>query len=279
MLVDEANRLPTDCGALNTAHDSEQSGSTDRIQKPDDIQRMLILGQMSRGFVHDFRNVLGVISAAVRLAERNASDPSALGGFLTGAQEGVERGFRMTARLLDFASGHDCDVRAQNVNDALGRLQSLLQYAAGSDIRILMQLGSEVPDIDLELSQFNAAIMNLVVNSRDAMPNGGIIDISTALISRSLSLDHEPQRYIRVRVRDNGTGMDTDVSGRIFDPFVTTKAGAGTGLGVPQVDAFMKQVGGSISVDTALGVGTTFDLFFPAPAAARDADHSILASR
>ncbi|WP_226998630.1 two-component system sensor histidine kinase NtrB [Tardibacter chloracetimidivorans] len=227
------------------------------------IERMLALGQMSRGFVHDFRNVLGVISAAVRLAERHADDPLLVTDFLVGAQEGVERGLRMTTRLLNFASGHDCDIHAHNVNDALVRLEILLRYAAGSGIRIVVQLGPDVPDVEFEFPQFNAAIMNLVVNARDAMPDGGTIQISTALISRPVSRDQGPDHYVRVRVRDNGTGMDAGVRRKIFDPFFTTKAGAGTGLGIPQVDAFVRQSGGFLRIDTAIGVGTTFDLFFP----------------
>lgn len=239
------------------------------------IERMLALGQMSRGFVHDFRNVLGVISAAVRLAERHADDPSLVTDFLVGAQEGVERGLRMTARLLNFASGHDCDIHAQNVNDALVRLESLLRYAAGSGIRIVVQLGPNVPDFEFEFPQFNAAIMNLVVNARDAMPDGGTIEISTALVSRPISRDPGSDHYVRVRVRDNGTGMDAGVRRRIFDPFFTTKASAGTGLGIPQVDAFMRQSGGFLRIDTAIDVGTTFDLFFPCGVDSTDPHQSL----
>src|SRR3546814_18378692 len=101
-----------------------------------DLQRMFALGQMSRGFVHDFRNILAVISAGLNLAKRHNSDPDLSNTFLTGAQEGVARGMRMTKRLLDFASGQDCQIRPENVNDALQQLETLLGYAVGVDTRI-----------------------------------------------------------------------------------------------------------------------------------------------
>src|SRR3546814_10197338 len=118
---------------------------------------MLALGQMSRGFVHYFSNVLGVISAAVRLAERHADDPLLVTDFLVGAQEGVERGLRMTTRLLNFASGHDCDIHGHNVHDALVRLAILLRYAAGSGCRIVVQLGPDDPAGEFEFPPFNAS--------------------------------------------------------------------------------------------------------------------------
>src|SRR3546814_764926 len=104
------------------------------------IQRMFALGQMSRGFVHDFRNILAVISAGLNLAKRHNSDPDLSNTFLTGAQEGVARGMRMTKRLLDFASGQDCQIRPENVNDALQQLETLLGYAVGVDTRIDLDL-------------------------------------------------------------------------------------------------------------------------------------------
>lgn len=234
------------------------------------IQRMFALGQMSRGFVHDFRNILAVISAGLNLAKRHESDVTLSSRFLAGAQEGVDRGLRMTARLLDFASGHDCEVDAANVNDALRQLQTLLRYAVGPDIHIVMQFDQDVPNFDFDLPQFNAAIMNLVVNARDAMLDGGSIHISTGLVFQAASQGPTSGSYVRVRVRDDGMGMTADVRRRILDPFFTTKAGTGTGLGLPQVDNFVRQAGGFMRIDTALGVGSTFDLFFPYDAIPRE---------
>lgn len=227
------------------------------------IERIFALGQMSRGFVHDFRNVLAVISAGLNLAKRHASDPALSNSFLAGAQEGVDRGLKMTTRLLDFASGRDCEIHVENMNDALRQLKTLLRYAVGADIRIAFRLGAEVPNFAFDPSQFNAAIMNLVVNARDAMPHGGVIQIITSLVAQAAPPDQALGPYVRVRVRDDGVGMPEDVVRRIFDPFFTTKARTGTGLGIPQVNAFMKQAGGFMRIDSAVGAGSIFDLFFP----------------
>jgi signal transduction histidine kinase len=172
----------------------------------------------------------------------------------------------MTKRLLDFASGHDCDIRPENVNDALRQLETLLGYAAGVDTRIDLELDPDVPDFDFDPPQFNSAIMNLVVNARDAMPDGGVIQISTESVPWTVQPGQQAGSFVRVRVRDNGLGMSASVVQRIFDPFFTTKAEKGTGLGIPQVDAFMKRTGGFIKIDSAIGAGSTFDLFFPAGA-------------
>ncbi len=247
-------------GALSIANNRELSPQ--ELSAPA-VQRMFALGQMSRGFVHDFRNILAVISAGLNLAKRHESDIALSNSFLAGAQEGVDRGLRMTTRLLDFASGHDCDIHAENVNAALRQLETLLQYAVGPDIHIVLQFDPDVPDFDFDPPQFNAAIMNLVVNARDAMPDGGVIHISTGLVFQAASPGQKSGSYVRVRVRDNGIGMAADVRRKILDPFFTTKAGVGTGLGVPQVDNFVRQAGGFLRIDTAIGVGSTFDLFFP----------------
>ena len=227
------------------------------------IQRMFALGQMSRGFVHDFRNILAVISAGLNLAKRHEADSALSNSYLSGAQEGVDRGLRMTTRLLDFASGHHFEVHAENVNLALRQVETLLGYAAGADIRVVLELDPDIPNFDFDPPQFNSAIMNLVVNARDAMPDGGVIKISTDLVAQATFAGQDSGPYVRIRVRDDGVGMSVDVMRRIFDPFFTTKAGTGTGLGVPQVNAFMTQIGGFMRIDSAIGKGSTFDLFFP----------------
>lgn len=229
------------------------------------IQRVVDLGQMSRGFVHDFRNVLAVISAGLNLAKRHSSDPVLAEGFLTGAQEGVDRGLKMTMRLLEFARGNDCEIQTGNVNEALRQSEALLRYAAGGDIKVVLQLGADVPDFDFDPPRFNAAIMNLVVNARDAMPDGGAIEISTDCITLATLPSADQEAYVRVRVRDNGEGMSANVLRRICDPFFTTKTGTGTGLGIPQVQTFVEQAGGFMKIDSEVGAGSIIELLFPAP--------------
>lgn len=227
------------------------------------IQRMLALGLMSCGIVHDFRNVLTVVSAALHLAERHEGNAALSSEFLAAAQEGLERGTKMTTRLLDFVSGHVSEVSANSVNVALQKLEMSLRFVVGDGVKVALRLDPSVRDCDFDPSQFSAAIMNLVVNARDAMPSGGIIRISTCIVFEAASPDEIADHYVRVRIEDNGSGMDARVKRKIFEPFFTTKSDTGTGLGVPQVYNFVKQVGGFMRVDSIIGEGSTFDLLLP----------------
>ena len=227
---------------------------------------------MTGGIAHDFRNVLAVVASGLRIAEQNAGDPAKLAAALAAAHDGVERGLRMISRLLAFASQQELKTGPEDVNALLEKLRMFLKYGAGSGIRVILELASDLPKCLVDPPQFNAAILNLVINARDAMPEGGVIRISTAAV-RGMNLGH-PCDYVRVRVRDHGVGMPPDVIERIFDPYFTTKGERGTGLGIPQVHALMQQAGGFVRVDSAVGKGTSFDLFFPVheerPTAAAD---------
>jgi signal transduction histidine kinase len=141
-----------------------------------------------------------------------------------------------------------------------------LKYSVGYGIRIVFELSSDIPKCLIDPPQFNAAILNLVINARDAMPHGGEIRINTAhrkVHEASLDLPI-PAGYVQVRVIDNGLGMSAEVIRNLFQPFFTTKGEGGTGLGLPQVHALVHQTGGRVSVSSELGHGTTVDLLFPA---------------
>ena len=167
----------------------------------------------------------------------------------------------MASRLLSFASQQEPVAAPEDVNTLLRKFEAFLKYGAGCGIRIELSLAGNLPTCLVDPPKFNAAILNLVVNARDAMPAGGVIQISTTAV-REMNLGH-PCKYARVRVHDHGVGMSPEVIERIFDPFFTTKGDRGTGLGIPQVQALMQQVGGFVRVDSTIGEGTSFDLFFP----------------
>jgi signal transduction histidine kinase len=219
---------------------------------------------MTGNIAHDFRNILAVIDSGLRLAERNSDDPKAASAFIAGAREGVARGLMLTSQLLSFAKQREFQARAADANELLKALELFLRYGAGSEVRVVLDLSTDIPKCLIDPSQFNAAILNLVINARDAMPEGGVVRISTApwVVQSSVS-DVTPGNYVRVQVRDNGVGMPDQVLQSIFQPFFTTKGERGTGLGVPQVGAFMRQIGGQVCVSSGVGRGTTFDLFFP----------------
>ena len=234
------------------------------------VQKISALGEMTGGIAHDFGNILAVIASGLRVAQDNAGDSSKRMAALAAANDGVERGQRMISRLLAFARQQELHPGPEDVNALLDKLAMFLKYGAGAEIRVVLELAPDLPKCLVDPPQFNAAILNLVVNARDAMPAGGTIRITTSAVVR-----HQNRNYVRVRISDDGAGMSPDVRKRIFDPYFTTKGESGTGLGIPQVQALMRQVGGYLTVNSKVGKGTSFDLFFPVhveqPAAAPDA--------
>ena len=235
-------------------------------------QRLCALGEMTGGIVHDFRNILAIIGSSLTLAERSSRDPEKLRVFIGKAQEGVRRGAKLTAQLLIFAKEHDLGARIGNLNECLKDLEMFLKAGAGSEIRVVLQLAPDIPKCLIDQAQFNAAILNLVVNARDALPKGGTIEISTErwAVNTVIPDSPLPGLYVRVQVKDNGHGMPPEVIRRVFDPFFTTKGESGTGLGLPQVSAFMRLINGHVSIASERGVGTTVSLFFPSAEADED---------
>ena len=233
------------------------AGAPDRSARA--ARMITALGEMTGGITHDFRNILCIVASGLRVIERNIGNPERLKAALGATQEGVERGLQMTERILAFSKQQECGPKNEDVNTLLGNLGVFLKYGAGSRIRVTLRLGSDLPNCPVDPPLFNAAIINLVVNARDAMPEGGDICISTAHIPG------DGFGYVRVRVQDSGVGIPPEVMSRILEPFFTTKGEKGTGLGVPQVQAMMNRAGGCLRIDTKVGQGSTFDLFFPIP--------------
>ena len=233
------------------------AGAPDRSARA--ARMITALGEMTGGITHDFRNILCIVASGLRVIERNIGNPERLKAALGATQEGVERGLQMTERILAFSKQQECGPKNEDVNTLLGNLGVFLKYGAGSRIRVTLRLGSDLPNCPVDPPLFNAAIINLVVNARDDMPEGGDICISTAHIPG------DGFGYVRVRVQDSGVGIPPEVMSRILEPFFTTKGEKGTGLGVPQVQAMMNRAGGCLRIDTKVGQGSTFDLFFPIP--------------
>lgn len=232
------------------------------------LQSLMVLGEMTGGIVHDFRILLTVIDSGLRLMERNSAHPEKVRMYIAAMRDGISRGVKLTSQLMALAKQHELEVHPGNVNELLLNLESFLNYASGPEIRITLKLRSDVPKCLIDPLQFNSAILNLVINARDAMLNGGNIQICTELVTMqtvtlAASGKFSPGAYIRVRVKDYGHGMSEDVVKKIFDPFFTTKGEKGTGLGLPQVCAFMRQIGGHVNVSSEQGFGTTVDLLFP----------------
>jgi signal transduction histidine kinase len=226
------------------------------------VEKFAALGQMTGGIAHDIRNILCVIASGLRMAERNAGHPAQHRAALAAAEDGVARGLRIVDRLLAFPGLGEQAAGAQDVNALLRKLEPFLKYGAGPGNRILFDLTPGLPSCPVDPAQFNAAVLNLVVNARDALVHGGTISIHTSATQRQMPAGGQ-RDCVQLSIGDNGIGMPSRVLARIFDRYFTTKGEDGTGLGLPQVQAFMAKIGGDLDVASAPGAGTTFDLFFP----------------
>src|SRR6185437_12659196 len=256
---------PDDGGLPVVAGEDERFDGVSVAQRERAAQRLASLGEMTGGIVHDFRNILAVIESGLRLAEKHSEEPKKASVFIAGVHDGIDRGLKLTSQLLTFARQRKFEAREEDANELLRQLDLLLRYGAGPEIHIMFDLAPDIPNCLLDPSQFNAAILNLVVNARDAMPNGGELQISTERWEvRTKTQDLPvPGIYVRVRVKDCGEGMPPETLRRIFDPFFTTKGERGTGLGLPQVCAFMRLIGGYVNVVSEREKGTIVDLLFP----------------
>jgi signal transduction histidine kinase len=220
---------------------------------------------MTAGLAHDFRTILAVIQAGLSVAKRAGPNSPNWELAVSAVDDAIRRGMRLTTELLVFARGGKPEVNSENINALLTGSTTFLRYGAGPGITVTLDLASALPDCRIDPAQFSAAILNLVVNARDAMPKGGEIRISTDECREPCgNLEAETGRWVRVRVTDEGSGMAPDVVESLLDPNFTTKGDAGTGQGVPQVVAFMRASGGTVCVSTEPGVGSCFDLRLPA---------------
>jgi signal transduction histidine kinase len=225
-------------------------------------ERIAAIGEMARGIAHDFGNVLAVIESGLRLAEGSLDRPRELQAYLAGIHDGIARGRRLTSRLLDFARPSEIESRPDDANALIERMLPFLKYAAGPGIRIVTKLGERIPICRIEPSQFSAALLNLVINARDAMPDGGEIEIRTQ--AHPTEAGDGGLAHLLVSVTDTGVGMAPETERRIFETWFTTKGDSGTGLGLPQVRHFVESSGGRIRVNSEPGTGTRFDMLFPA---------------
>ena len=245
------------------------------------------VGQLTGGIAHDFNNMLAVILGSLRLLQRRlpAVDRD-IERYISGAIEGGERAAHLTQRLLAFARQQPLSPEALDLNKLVASMSDLLRRTIPENIKIETVLAGGLWRIHADPNQLESAILNLAINARDAMPDGGRLTIETSNthLDEAYARDHlevVPGQYAMLAMTDTGTGMTTDVLARAFDPFFTTKAaGQGTGLGLSQVYGFVKQSGGHVKIYTEISQGTTVKAYLPratgaiASAALGDSDRS-----
>jgi PAS domain S-box-containing protein len=233
-------------------------------------QKMEAVGQLTGGIAHDFNNLLtGIIGSLdlmkTRLAQGRIGD---LERYVTSARGAASRAAALTHRLLAFARRQTLDPKRISVNKLISDLMEMLQRTVGPHIKLEAALGIGLWPVLCDPNQLESAILNLSINARDAMPEGGTLTIETAntwLDERGARKhDMQPGQYVAVSVTDTGTGMAPDVAARAFDPFFTTKPlGQGTGLGLSMIYGFARQSGGQARIYSEEGRGTTVRLYLP----------------
>ena len=230
-------------------------------------QKMDAIGQLTGGIAHDFNNMLTGVLGALDLIQRRvaAGRVSEIDRYIEAAMSSANRAASLTHRLLAFARRQSLNQRPVDVNHMVTSMKELLRRTMGESIELEVDLHTTSCMTNTDEHQLENALLNLVINARDAMPEGGRLLIQTELIHSPLLQDAlAPGEYVRLRVQDTGLGMSSDVIARAFDPFFTTKPiGQGTGLGLSMVYGFINQTGGRVSITSEEGRGTRIDLLLP----------------
>ena len=254
-------------------------------------QKLQAVGQLAGGIAHDFNNMLATVLGNLELMERRVSqaaedwtdaDTERLLRLIERATGAVTRGGQLTSRLLAFSRRQPLTARATDINALLRELITLASSTLGRRVQVVSELADDLWPAMIDPSQVEAAILNLCLNARDAMPDGGRLTIQTMNVTVEPSgggkyTDNElcPGEYIQVCISDTGTGMSPDVKARAFDPFFTTKGpSAGSGLGLSQVYGMARQSGGNVVIDSTPNEGTRVVLSLPRAASAEDCDRA-----
>ncbi len=247
-------------------------------------QKMEAVGRLAGGVAHDFNNLLTVISGYSELALQRVTDGESHHPEADGVRDDLEeiksaatRASSLTQQLLAFSRQQVVRPGKLDLNEVVAEVEKMLDRVIGEDVALVVELDPTVGPVEADAGQLEQVLLNLAVNGRDAMPDGGTLTIETRAIELEAALDiqHgrvEPGRYVRLAVTDDGAGMDAETQARVFEPFFTTKElGKGTGLGLSTVYGILEQSGGHIRIRTSPGEGASFEIYLPECARAEPA--------
>jgi PAS domain S-box-containing protein len=262
---------------------TERQDAQQRLEQSRELlfqsQKMEAVGQLTGGLAHDFNNLLTGISGSLELMKRRLAQGriADLERFMTAALDASSRAAALTHRLLAFARRQTLDPKVISPNLLIVNLQDLLQRTIGPTIELEIVYATDLGSALCDPHQLDNAILNLCINARDAMPNGGRITIETTSATlndhEAHARDVEPGQYIVIGVTDTGNGIPADIVTHVFEPFFTTKPpGQGTGLGLSTIYGFAKQSGGQVLIDSRVGVGTTVRIYLPQNSGKADAE-------
>ncbi|AYM84059.1 PAS domain S-box protein [Agrobacterium tumefaciens] len=232
-------------------------------------QKMEAIGQLTGGLAHDFNNLLTVISGNLEMAESKLSDES-VRYLIREAQDAAADGAKLTSQLLAFGRRQPLNPQRFDIGELIGTISDLLRRTLGEAIAFTTVVTGFRNEAIVDASQLQNALLNLVINARDAMPKGGALTVEISCVKLDLDYAHmypsiKPGNYVQISVTDTGTGMAPEVKEKAFEPFFSTKdAGAGTGLGLSMVYGFARQSGGNVQLYSEPGQGTSVRIFLPA---------------
>ena len=235
-------------------------------------QKMEVIGQLTGGVAHDFNNLLMAVLSNLDLLRKHTHNDARAGRLIEGATQGARRGAALTQRLLAFARRQSLTVEPVSIGSLVEGMRSLLERSLGSEIGLAFKLAEGLPMALIDSNQVELALLNLVVNARDAMPEGGAVTISADSVRIERQDDLAPGWYVRLSVADTGVGMDAETLERAIEPFFSTKElGKGTGLGLSMIHGLAVQLNGALRLTSRPGKGTRADLFLPATTALAEA--------
>ncbi len=231
-------------------------------------QKMEMIGQLTGGVAHDFNNLLMAVLSNLELLRKHATDDPRTIRLIEGATQGAKRGAALTQRLLAFARRQSLIVEPASISALVDGMRSLLERSVGPAIALTFRLADDLPLARVDANQVELALLNLVVNARDAMPEGGSIVIEADRVKTAEHQDLAAGDYVRLAVSDSGIGMDTETLARAIEPFFSTKEiGKGTGLGLSMIHGLAVQLNGALRLTSAPGRGTRAELFLPVTSA------------
>jgi signal transduction histidine kinase/CheY-like chemotaxis protein len=232
--------------------------------------KMEAIGQLTGGIAHDFNNLLQGIIGTLNIIQKRLVEGriSEIDRFLKGALSSADRASSLTHRLLAFSRRQPVDPRPVDANQLVGTIEELLRRAIGEKIRMVVERGEDLWLVRCDINQLENGLLNLAINARDAMPDGGTLTIATSNRTfggaQAAIRDLKPGPYVVIEISDDGVGMSAEVQARAFDPFYTTKPiGQGTGLGLSMIYGFVRQSDGSIRIRSEEGKGTTVEVSLP----------------
>ena len=262
----ETMRLRFELGAANVrlqAEITEREATEAALRQ---AHKLEAVGQLTGGISHDFNNLLTVVIGNLVLAIERAGDIPAILPLLQSARQAAERGVALIDRLLAFARKQRLDPRPVDLTRLIGGIEDLLRRTLGDRIRLVITAEAGLAPARVDANQLELAILNLTINARDAMPDGGNLRIclQNRLANSGWGSNPSPGGYVVVSISDSGTGMDEATLMQAFEPFFTTKEiGSGSGLGLPMVQGFAAQSGGDVRIRSKVGEGTTVELWLP----------------